>query len=138
MFRYHAFHMRKLEVAMHIHKTRGQYAFIIHRIMNDAGVLCICAFVAPHDAVRQRARDVVGGDRFVEIYLSAPVDVCRQRDKTGAYALADAGKIAQFPGVTATYEPPRQPDLTLPTHEITVEESVTRLLALLKERNFIP
>jgi bifunctional enzyme CysN/CysC len=110
----------------------------VAKILNDTGLLCVCAFVSPHEAVRQKARQVIGPDRFVEIYLSAPIDVCKQRDPNGVYPLAESGKIAQFPGVTATFEVPPNPDLTLPTHEISVEDSVNRVLSLLRERNFIP
>jgi bifunctional enzyme CysN/CysC len=109
----------------------------VAKLLNDSGLLCICAFVAPHDAVREKARRVVGGDRFLSVYLSSPVEVCRQRDKTGGYELADAGKLTHFPGVSADYEPPANPDLVLPTHEITVEQSVDRILAMLKERRFV-
>ena len=110
----------------------------VAKILNEAGLICVCAFVAPHEAVRQKAREVIGPDRFVEIYLSAPVEVCRARDSSGAYAAADAGKISQFPGVSAAFEPPAAPDLVLPTHEIPVEQSVDRILTLLKERGFVP
>jgi bifunctional enzyme CysN/CysC len=110
----------------------------VAKILNDAGQLCVCAFVAPHDAVRRKAREVVGADRFIEVHLSAPVEVCRTRDKTGVYKLADEGKMIQFPGVSVGYEPPTQADLTLPTHEISVEQSIDRILALLKERGLIP
>ncbi len=110
----------------------------VARILNDAGIICICAFVAPHDAVRQKSREVVGAERFVEVFLSAPVEVCRTRDKTGAYKLADEGKMAQFPGVSAAYEPPTRADLILPTHELSVEQSVDRIVEYLKQRGFIP
>jgi bifunctional enzyme CysN/CysC len=110
----------------------------VAKILNDAGQLCICAFVAPHDTVRRKAREVVGPERFVEVHLNAPIEVCRTRDKTGAYTLADAGKMTQFPGISAAYEPPTAADLTLPTHEITVDESVDRILALLKQRDLVP
>ena len=106
----------------------------VAKILNDSGLICIAAFVAPHQAVRERAREVIGAERFIEIYLSAPADACRQRDTTGSYARADAGKLLQFPGVSATFEPPVHADLVLPTHEISVEESVARILRLLKER----
>jgi bifunctional enzyme CysN/CysC len=106
-------------------------------LLNDSGLLCICAFVAPHDAIREKAKQVVGADRFLSVYLSSPVDVCRRRDTTGSYAQADAGKLTQFPGVSADYEPPAHSDLVLPTHEISVEQSVDRILAMLKARGFI-
>src|SRR4051812_21117448 len=110
----------------------------VAKVVNDAGLICVCAFVAPHEAVRRKAREVIGADRFVEVYLSAPVDVCKARDSSGAYAAAEAGRIAQFPGVSAAFEPPASPDLVLPTHEIPVAESVERIVTLLRDRGFVP
>ncbi len=110
----------------------------VAKILNDAGQLCICAFVAPHDNVRIKAREVIGAERFVEVFLDAPVEVCRTRDRSGAYALADGGKMTQFPGVSAAFEPPTQADLTLPTHELSVDETVDRILQMLKQRRMIP
>ncbi|HEV7297831.1 MAG TPA: sulfate adenylyltransferase subunit CysN [Tepidisphaeraceae bacterium] len=109
----------------------------VAKILNDSGLLCIAAFVAPHDAVRAKAKEVVGPDRFISVYLSAPVEACRARDTSGAYRMADEGKLTQFPGVSATYEPPTDADLVLPTHEMPVEECVTKILDLLKARGFI-
>ena len=62
--------------------------------------------------------------------------MCRQRDRTGAYQLADEGRIAQFPGVSAVFEEPQHVDLTLPTDTLSVSESVERILALLIDRRF--
>jgi bifunctional enzyme CysN/CysC len=112
-------------------------SFEVARILNDSGLISVCAFVAPYDLVREKARQVVGPERFLSVYLSAPVEVCRERDRTGAYQLADAGRIAQFPGVSATFEEPRHVDLDLPTHRISVAESVERIVDLLRERRFI-
>jgi bifunctional enzyme CysN/CysC len=109
----------------------------VARILNDAGLICVCSFVAPYDSVREKARQVVGGDRFLSVYLSAPVEICRARDRSGAYQLADEGKLAQFPGVSAVFEPPRHADLELPTHRLSVAESVERIVAVLRERRFI-
>jgi bifunctional enzyme CysN/CysC len=110
----------------------------VARILNDAGVICIGAFVAPHAAVRQKARQVIGEHRFLEVYLSAPVEVCKARDSSGAYEQAEKGQILQFPGVSAVFEAPTKPDLILPTHEISVDVSVQRVVDLLKARGFIP
>ena len=109
----------------------------VARIVNDNGLICIAAFVAPHESVRQKARQVIGPDRFIEVYLSAPVEVCKQRDPNGVYKLAEAGKLAQFPGISAAFEPPQRPDLILPTHEIAVEESVHLIMSLLRGRGAI-
>jgi bifunctional enzyme CysN/CysC len=109
----------------------------VAKIVNDAGLICICAFVAPHEAVRQKAREVIGADRFIEIHLSAPLEVCEQRDPRGVYKLARAGKLASFPGISADFEAPAHPDLDLPTHQISVEESLERIMRLLRERGVI-
>jgi bifunctional enzyme CysN/CysC len=109
----------------------------VARILNDAGLICIAAFVAPHEAVREKARQAIGSDRFLEVYLSAPVEVCRQRDQTGAYDLADSGKILQFPGVSAAFETPKNPDLVLPTDKIDVNTAADKIIELLTRGNFI-
>jgi bifunctional enzyme CysN/CysC len=109
----------------------------VAKILNDAGLICVCAFVAPHQAVREKARLAIGAPRFIEVYLSAPLEFCKQRDQSGAYELAEAGKIAQFPGVSAAFEPPPNPDLTLPTHQISTEDAVERILQLLQQKGFI-
>jgi bifunctional enzyme CysN/CysC len=109
----------------------------VARLMNEAGMICICAFLAPSEAVRQKAREAVGEDRYLEIYLSAPLDVCRQRDTEGMYAQADEGKITDFPGVSAAYDVPQSPDLVLPTHEISVEASVDKIMQLLEAKGIL-
>jgi bifunctional enzyme CysN/CysC len=109
----------------------------VARLMNDSGLICIAAFVAPHDEVRQKAREVIGSDRFLIVHLSAPVETCRERDVDGHYAKADSGEFAEFPGVSATYELPTEPDLVLPTHELTTEQCVEKISELLEERGFL-
>jgi bifunctional enzyme CysN/CysC len=109
----------------------------VARLINDAGLICLAAFVAPEDAVRLRARDVIGAERFLLVHLDTPVDVCRQRDESGVYQLADAGEIAEFPGVSAAYEAPQVADLVLPTDRLSVEQCVERFVALLIERGAV-
>ena len=109
----------------------------VARLFNDAGILCIAAFVAPDEAVRQKVSDRVGSDRFFVVHLSAPVEVCRTRDTDGHYTLADQGELTHFPGVSAPYEPPVSPDLVLPTHEWPVGRCVDAILKLLESRGVI-
>jgi bifunctional enzyme CysN/CysC len=109
----------------------------VAKLMNDAGLICIGAFVAPDEAVRQRAAQVVGPERFLVVHLNAPVEVCRQRDQGGQYARADNGSIASFPGVSAPYEPPSAPDLVLPTHELSIQQCVERILETLQQRRIL-
>lgn len=109
----------------------------VAKIINDAGLICIGAFVAPNEEVRGRAAGVVGEQRFLVIHLSAPVEVCRERDSSGRYALADSGEIANFPGVSAPYDEPEAPELTLETDQHSVDECVDQILELLEVRGFL-
>jgi bifunctional enzyme CysN/CysC len=109
----------------------------VAKILNDAGMICVAAFVAPHEAVREKTKDVIGRGRFVEVFVKASVEACKARDKAGVYAMAERGEIAQFPGVSAAYETPKSPDVTIETEGLSVEASVERIVAVLKERGFI-
>ena len=109
----------------------------VARLFNDAGIICLAAFVAPDAAVREKAADRVGRERFLVVHVAAPVEICRQRDTSGGYAKADAGTIADFPGVTAPYEPPVNPDLVIPSHEWPLARSVEAVLGLLESRGVL-
>ena len=106
----------------------------VARYMNEAGLICICAFVAPSAAVRERARQAVGAGRFIEIALSAPLEILRVREQTGAYAKAETGELPDYPGVSAPYDVPVAPDLSLDTSTLTVDECVERIVTLLGNR----
>ena len=109
----------------------------IARLFNDAGLLCIAAFVAPEESVRQKAVERIGRDRALVVHLACPLEVCRQRDTEGHYLLADAGEMKHFPGVSAPYEAPLNPDLVLPTDQWPVAKCVDALLKLLGDRGAI-
>jgi bifunctional enzyme CysN/CysC len=109
----------------------------VAKLLNTAGMICIVGLIAPDAAVRQRATDALGEDRCLVVHLSAPVEICRARDTKGQYARAEAGEFANFPGVSALYEEPANPDLVLPTHELSVAECVDQLLKMLVSRGFI-
>jgi bifunctional enzyme CysN/CysC len=107
------------------------------KLMNDNGLICVCAFMAPSQDVRNKAKALIGADRFLVVHLDAPVEVCRVRDQEGLYGAADRGEISDFPGVSHAYEPPLEPDLVLPTHELTVDRCVDAILELLEQREVI-
>lgn len=109
----------------------------VAKLLNNAGMTTIAAFVAPHEVVREKAKQLIGRDRVLEVYCTAPMDVLRSRDQSGAYRLADEGKIAQMPGVTAAFEEPKVPDLVLQTDRISVDQSVSRIVELMKSRGFL-
>ncbi|MFW6155152.1 MAG: sulfate adenylyltransferase subunit CysN [Planctomycetota bacterium] len=107
------------------------------RLLNQGGLIALCALLSPEAATRRASAGVIGTDRYVEVYLSAPIDVCRRR-KPDTYAKADSGEIKHFSGVTAAYEPPDGPDLALPTDEMDVDACVDRIVELLRERGIVP
>jgi bifunctional enzyme CysN/CysC len=106
----------------------------VAKLFNDAGLVCIAAFVAPDEDVRRKAAERVGAGRFLVVHLSAPLEVCRARDTDGHYPQADSGALPNFPGVSAAYELPVNPDLVLPTHEWPVARCVDAVVALLESR----
>ncbi len=109
----------------------------VARLMNDAGLITIAAFVAPHEDVREKAKALIGRDRVLEVYCTAPMEVMRSRDQSGAYRLADEGKIARMPGVSAEFEEPKSPDLRLETGKLDVKECVRQIIELMKSRGFL-
>jgi bifunctional enzyme CysN/CysC len=109
----------------------------VARLCNDTGIISIVALVSPYAADRAVARSLVGPDRFLEVHLSAPVEACEARDDEGLYARARANEIEQFTGVSAPYERPTDPDLDVATHELTVEESLSKILELLRKRKVL-
>lgn len=107
-------------------------------ILRDAGLVAVVSLISPHSRERERARTLVAADRFLEVFLDAPLDVCEGRDPKGLYRKARAGEIGAFTGVSDPYEPPERPDLVLRTAEESVEASLERLLAALRERGLLP
>ena len=93
--------------------------------------------MAPHESVREKVRQVIGPERFVLVHLTCPVEVCRERDADGHYAKADSGDIANFPGVSAPYDTPSNPDLVLSTDTVPVEECVDQIMKHLGEQEII-
>ncbi|MCL5271559.1 MAG: adenylyl-sulfate kinase [bacterium] len=87
----------------------------VARLFNEAGLLVVTSFISPYRADRQKARAIIGEDRYIEVFVDAPLEVCERRDPKGLYAKARAGQIAEFTGISAPYEPPAEPDLRLDT-----------------------
>ena len=103
----------------------------IAKIINQNGGIAICSFVAPNADVRQKAREAIGQD-FIEVYLSAPLDVCISRDTEGFYNNAEKEGIETIPGLSIDYETPENPELILPTHELDVDTCVETIVKQLE------
>lgn len=106
----------------------------VARLVNDAGVVAIAAFISPYRADRQMAREVIGDERFMEVHVSAPLEVCERRDPKGMYRKARRGELPEFTGVSAPYEAPEHPALVVDTGDRSVEECSAQLLAAVRER----
>lgn len=106
----------------------------IAKLMTDAGLIAIVALVSPFRADRLRAASLLPAGSFVEIFVDAPIEVCRQRDTKGLHALADKGRLANFTGRDQPYEPPEQPALVLKTTELSAAEAADKVVALVLDR----
>jgi len=109
----------------------------VARLLNDAGILCICALVAPSERMRSTARERIGADRFFVVHVDAPLDVCQRRHRKGLYAAVDEGKLRNVPGKTSSYEVPASPDLCIATHELSPDECVDRIVLMLTNRGIL-
>lgn len=103
----------------------------VARLMNDAGLIVIAAFISPFRTDRAAAREIIGPEDVREVYVSTPLVVCESRDPKGLYSKARTGEVTDFTGITSPYEPPERPDLTIDTTQYSVEEAIVQLLAII-------
>ena len=97
----------------------------------------ICAAISPYRATRNECRTMIGADRFCEIFVDTPLEVCEERDPKGMYALAREGQLKGFTGIDDPYEPPHSPEITLDTVNCSAEQNAERIISYLIERGFI-
>lgn len=102
----------------------------VANLFSDAGVITLTAFISPYRADRQLARELIGDNRFREVFLTTPMEVCEARDPKGLYKKARAGDIPEFTGISAPYESPLNPDITIDTSK----NDLTSCVAILKEQ----
>lgn len=102
----------------------------VSKLFVNTGIITIAAFISPNEELRQLAASIIGKDDFLEIYVSTPLEECERRDVKGLYAKARRGEIPNFTGISAPFEVPSHPDLSLDTSRLTLEESVEKLLEL--------
>ena len=100
----------------------------VAKLFAEAGVICITAFISPYCADRELVRKIMPAGRFIEVFINAPLAVCEQRDPKGLYAKARKNEIKEFTGISAPYEVPPNPEIELHTDQLSVPESVARIL----------
>jgi adenylylsulfate kinase len=109
----------------------------VAKLFTEAGMVAITAFISPYRADRDQVRAIMQAGDFVEVFVDCPLDVCEQRDVKGLYQKARAGQIPEFTGISAPYEAPLEPELTINTANQSVEESVRQVIAALEARGLV-
>ena len=110
----------------------------VAKLFTDAGMVAVTAFISPYRADRDQVRALMPPGDFVEVYVDCPLEECEKRDVKGLYQKARAGQIPEFTGISAPYEEPLAPELTIKTAHQTVEQSAQQILACLAGRGIIP
>lgn len=103
----------------------------VGKLFVDTGIITLAAFISPNNEIREMAASIIGKDDFLEIYVCTPITECERRDVKGLYAKARKGEIKNFTGVSAPFEAPSHPALSLDTSVLSVEESVNKLLDII-------
>lgn len=106
----------------------------VAKLMTDAGLIVLSAFVSPYRKERAFVRDMVGAENYVEVYVNCPLEECERRDTKGLYAKARKGEISNFTGITSPFEEPENPDIKVPTNEISVEEGIEHIMNTIKSK----
>ncbi len=106
----------------------------VAKLMVDAGVVTLTAFISPFKEEREMVKNLVGADRYVEVYVNCPVEECEKRDVKGLYAKARKGEISNFTGISSPFEIPETPDVAVKTAEVSVEEGVEEIMKVIEER----
>jgi adenylylsulfate kinase len=109
----------------------------VAKLFTEAGVVALTAFISPYRADRDQVRALMAAGDFVEVHVDCPVEVCEQRDVKGLYKKARAGEIKEFTGISAPYEAPAKPELTINTAGQSVEASANQILAYLEKQGIV-
>jgi adenylylsulfate kinase len=109
----------------------------VGKLFVDAGILTCTSFISPYRADREAARETVGNDDFIEIFVDTPIEVCEERDPKGLYKKARAGEIKGFTGIDDPYEAPTNPELVIDTSKLSPQEAAIQVIGLLETRGVI-
>ncbi|MBQ2959477.1 MAG: adenylyl-sulfate kinase [Alistipes sp.] len=103
----------------------------VSKLFTETGIVTLSAFVSPTNELREMAREIIGKEDFVEIFVATPLEECERRDIKGLYAKARRGEIKDFTGITSPFEAPESPALAIDTTNLSVEEAVERVLEII-------
>lgn len=103
----------------------------VSKLFTETGIVTLSAFVSPTNELREMAREIIGKEDFVEIFVATPLEECERRDVKGLYAKARRGEIKDFTGITSPFEAPESPALAIDTTNLSVEDAVERVLEII-------
>jgi adenylylsulfate kinase len=109
----------------------------VAKLFVDSGKVVTTAFISPFLSDRQQVRELFNEGEFIEVFVNCPIEVCEQRDPKQLYAKARRGEIKDFTGIDSPYEAPANPEITLRSDLLSVEEAVEQVFAYLKEKDFL-
>ena len=109
----------------------------VAKLFTEANIITIAAFVSPYREDRGNVRKLLGQGEFIEIYVKCSLEVCEERDTKGLYKKARAGEVKDFTGISAPYEEPVKPELTIDSSKLSVEESAREILNYLEEKGYV-
>jgi len=127
---------RELEFTQSDRTENIRRAAEISRMLNDNGLVSVCAFVSPDESVRKQLSSIIGQERFIEIYVKASLESCKKRNPA-IYEKALSGEIENFTGVSAPYDEPVSPALTLNMNSMTVDEAAASVIDYMTKNSFI-
>lgn len=100
----------------------------VSKLLINSGVITLNSFISPTEEIRQMAKDIIGEENFIEVFVNTPIEICEQRDVKGLYKKAREGKIKNFTGIDSPFDPPSHPDVELHTESHSIDESVQACL----------
>lgn len=109
----------------------------VSKLFVDSGIITIAAFISPTDTIRDMAKEIIGEENFMEVYVSTPIETCEKRDIKGLYEKARRGEIKEFTGISSPFEAPKNPAISIDTSKIDIEDSVEMLLKIVLPRIII-
>lgn len=109
----------------------------VAKLFAKSGVLTICSFISPTERIRKTAKEIIGEEYFVEVFIDTPLEVCEKRDPKGLYKKARSGEIKKFTGISAPYESPKNPNLIIKPAEASISDSVNQVIDYIFENEYV-
>lgn len=106
----------------------------VAKLMVDAGLIVLTAFITPFEEERAKAKSLIGEENYLEVFVNCPIEECEKRDVKGLYAKARRGEISNFTGISSPFEEPQNPDVKVPSHQLSIDEGVDLVLQALEGR----